>query len=137
MQPLFKMFPNVSDIKTLTTFLTDVFRLNEASIPQKLTDCPPAKLSGGEIQRYVLAHHIWMIQQVKPDCVFLDEVDRALDKDTAIHIVRWIVRTIPAYHTIVSHLTEVKEMLHKEGLIDLVWKYENDGNRINIVQTSY
>lgn len=125
--PMSRLFPNANG-DFLKDFLTTVFKLD--NIPE-LNECPKGKLSGGEIQRYVIASQIWKAIQSKPDIVILDEIDKALDKDTAVHIMSWIIRNLKCYFVIVTHLTEVKQML-KEKYINQIWTYESDGKEIRI-----
>lgn len=134
--PMFKLFPGARDIEEITTFLVDVFALQPASIPESLADHPHSKLSGGELQRYVVATQIWRAIRIKPDMLILDEVDRALDKETAVKVMSWIVSNVKCFFVIVTHLTEVKQMLMDRRCVSQVWTYEtseSDKQQIKIV----
>jgi energy-coupling factor transporter ATP-binding protein EcfA2 len=134
--PMFKLFPGAKDIEEITRFLMDVFALKPSSIPESLTDCPHSKLSGGELQRYVVASQIWRVLRVNPDMLILDEVDRALDKETAVKVMSWIVSNVKCFFVIVTHLTEVKQMLLDRQCVSQIWTYETqdtDSRLIRIV----
>lgn len=134
--PLFKLFPGARDIGEITNFLVDVFALKPASVPESLTDHPHSKLSGGELQRYVVATQIWRVLRIKPDMLVLDEVDRALDKETAVKVMSWIITNVKCFFVIVTHLTEVKQMLMDKRCVSQVWTYESsesDKQQIKIV----
>ena len=129
-----KMFPG-ANITKLTDFLTTVFLLKPQSIPPSLSDTLQSTLSGGEIQRYVVASQIWRAIQITPDMLILDEIDRALDKETAIHVISWILTNIKSFFVIVSHLSEVKQMLINKNVISQIWTYQifdTDNQIINI-----
>jgi ABC-type multidrug transport system ATPase subunit len=121
--PLFKLFPGCKSIEEVKKFLIDVFAIEKASIPSSLIESPHPKLSGGEIQRYVVASQVWNALIIRPDIMILDEIDRALDKETAVKVIGWIVTHLTCFFIIVSHLTEVKQMLFEKGLIKQVWTY--------------
>lgn len=131
---LYKLFPGAKTMDHVANFLKSVFSLKDSSIPASLTDTPPLKLSGGELQRYVVASQIWQIKKVKPDIVILDEIDRALDKETAIKVISWIIDNISSYFIIVSHLTEVKQMLFDKNCINQIWTFDeiSDSQQIKI-----
>lgn len=131
---LHKLFPGAETIKHVKKFLKDIFALKDSSIPSSLTDTPPLKLSGGELQRYVVASQIWRIIRVQPNIVILDEIDRALDKETAVKVISWIIDNISSYFVIVSHLTEVKQMLFEKNCINQIWTYDeiSDHQQIKI-----
>jgi energy-coupling factor transporter ATP-binding protein EcfA2 len=132
--PLFKLFPGAKSIDSVTRFLIEGFVMNPCNIPDELTESPHSKLSGGELQRYVLASQIWSAIQIKSDFIILDEVDRALDKGTAIRVIEWIVNNVPSFFVIVSHLTEVKDMLLEKNYISQIWTYDSsDKYQIKIV----
>ena len=134
--PMFKLFPGAKNIDEITRFLVDVFALKSSSIPESLTDCPHSKLSGGELQRYVVASQIWRVLRVNPDMLILDEVDRALDKETAVKVMSWIVSNVKCFFVIVTHLTEVKQMLLDKHCVSQIWTYETqdtDSRLIRIV----
>jgi ABC-type glutathione transport system ATPase component len=129
-----KMFPG-ANIEEINDFLIEVFLLKPQSIPTSLTDTPQANLSGGEIQRYVVASQIWRAIRIMPDMLILDEIDRALDKETAIHVISWILTNIKSFFVIVSHLSEVKQMLMNKKIISQIWTYrisDTDRQIINI-----
>jgi energy-coupling factor transporter ATP-binding protein EcfA2 len=132
--PLYKLFPGAKNLDEVMDFLTKVFAIKQSSISSSLKECPHSKLSGGEVQRYVVASQIWCIIKVEPDIVILDEIDRALDKETALKIIRWIMTNINCFVVIVTHLTEVKTMLYKEGFISQLWTYDSsDHKNIKII----
>jgi len=133
--PLFKLFPGARDINEITDFLVNVFAMNPASIPEAITDHPHSKLSGGEIQRYVVATQIWQALRIKPDMLILDEVDRALDKETAVKVMSWIIANVKCFFVIVTHLSEVKQMLLDKQCVSQIWSYstsESDKQQIKI-----
>ena len=133
--PLFKLFPGAHNIEEITDFLVNVFAMNPASIPEAITDHPHSKLSGGEIQRYVVATQIWQALRIKPDMLILDEVDRALDKETAIKVMSWIISNVKCFFVIVTHLSEVKQMLMEKRCVSQIWSYstsESDKQQIKI-----
>lgn len=121
--PLFELFPLAKNIDEIKDFLVAVFKLRVDRIPNSLSDIVPGRLSGGEIQRYVVASQIWKILISPPDILFLDEIDRALDKDTAIHLIEWILTSIPCYCVIVTHLSEVREMIKSKNFVNQRWSY--------------
>ena len=123
--PLFKLFPGARDIEEITEFLINVFAMNPASIPEAITDHPHSKLSGGEIQRYIVATQIWQALRIKPDMLILDEVDRALDKETAVKVMSWIITNVKCFFVIITHLTEVKQMLMEKRCVSQIWTYES------------
>jgi ABC-type multidrug transport system ATPase subunit len=129
-----KMFPG-ANIQEIRSFLIEIFLLKPQSIPTSLTDTPQANLSGGEIQRYVVASQIWRAIRIMPDMLILDEIDRALDKETAVHVISWILTNIKSFFVIVSHLSEVKQMLMDKKIISQIWTYQisdTDNQIINI-----
>ena len=133
--PLFKLFPGARDIREITDFLVIIFAMNPASIPEAITDHPHSKLSGGEIQRYVVATQIWQALRIKPDMLILDEVDRALDKETAVKVMSWIITNVKCFFVIVTHLSEVKQMLMEKQCVSQIWSYstsEIDKQQIKI-----
>ena len=133
--PLFKLFPGAHDIREITDFLVNVFAMNPASIPEAITEHPHSKLSGGEIQRYVVATQIWQALRIKPDMLILDEVDRALDKETAVKVMSWIIANVKCFFVIVTHLSEVKQMLMEKRCVSQIWSYstsESDKQQIKI-----
>lgn len=130
--PIFALFPGASDIAEITEFLTSVFMIKRSSIPTLLTDTPHSKLSGGEIQRYVVASQVWKALRIRTDIMILDEVDRALDKETAVHVISWIIDNIDSFFVVVSHLTEVKEMLYAKKCVTQVWTYDDTTNKQEI-----
>ena len=133
--PLFKLFPGARDIEEITDFLVNVFAMNPASIPEAITEHPHSKLSGGEIQRYVVATQIWQALRIKPDMLILDEIDRALDKETAVKVMSWIITNVKCFFVIVSHLSEVKQMLMEKRCVSQIWSYstsESDKQQIKI-----
>lgn len=133
--PLFKLFPGARDIREITDFLVNVFAMNPASIPEAITEHPHSKLSGGEIQRYVVATQIWQALRIKPDMLILDEVDRALDKETAVKVMSWIIANVKCFFVIVTHLSEVKQMLMEKRCVSQIWSYstsESDKQQIKI-----
>lgn len=135
--PMFKLFPGVKTIDEISKYLTDVFRLKPNCIPDRLTDHPHSKLSGGEIQRYVVASQIWKALRLKPDIMILDEIDRALDKDIAVHVIGWITKNLPSFFIVVTHLTEVKMDLIKRRVVEQTWRYDSsDKYMIRIVSTN-
>jgi len=121
--PLFKLFPGARDIEEITDFLVNIFAMNPASIPEAITEHPHSKLSGGEIQRYVVATQIWQALRIKPDMLILDEIDRALDKETAVKVMSWIITNVKCFFVIVSHLSEVKQMLMEKRCVSQIWSY--------------
>jgi energy-coupling factor transporter ATP-binding protein EcfA2 len=132
-EPMYKMFPGANDIKEISEFLQDIFDIKSSCIPEKITDHPHKNLSGGEVQRYTIASQIWRIKKVKPDCVILDEIDRALDKKTACKIMNWIIDNVDSFFVIVTHLTEVKELLMNKKCVSQIWKYDSiNSNQIKI-----
>lgn len=134
--PMFKLFPGAKSIEEITRFLVDVMALKYESIPESLTDHPHSKLSGGELQRFVVATQIWRTLRLKPDMLILDEVDRALDKETAVRVMRWIVTNVECFFVIVTHLSEVKQMLLEKGCVSQIWNYQipdSDIHQIKIV----
>jgi ABC-type dipeptide/oligopeptide/nickel transport system ATPase subunit len=132
--PLFKLFPGAKTINEVTNFLTKVFEIKLDSIPTSLEDHPHSKLSGGELQRYVVASQVWKALKLKTDIMILDEIDRALDKETAVNVLTWLTQNVPSFFILVTHLTEVKNELFKRGVIKQVWRYENvDERNIKIV----
>ena len=133
--PLFKLFPGARDIREITDFLVIIFAMNPASIPEAITEHPHSKLSGGEIQRYVVATQIWQALRIKPDMLILDEVDRALDKETAVKVMSWIITNVKCFFVIVTHLSEVKQMLMEKQCVSQIWTYstsESDKQQIKI-----
>jgi len=133
--PLFKLFPGAHNIEEITDFLVNVFAMNPASIPEAITEHPHSKLSGGEIQRYVVATQIWQALRIKPDMLILDEVDRALDKETAVKVMSWIIANVKCFFVIVTHLSEVKQMLMEKQCVSQIWSYstsESDKQQIKI-----
>ena len=133
--PLFKLFPGARDIEEITDFLVNVFAMNPASIPEAIIEHPHSKLSGGEIQRYVVATQIWQALRIKPDMLILDEIDRALDKETAVKVMLWIITNVKCFFVIVSHLSEVKQMLMEKRCVSQIWSYstsESDKQQIKI-----
>lgn len=122
--PLYKLFPEAKDINQISSFLKDVFSFKDSCIPLSLEEPPHSKLSGGEVQRYIVASQIWRILKIRPDIVIMDEIDRALDKETAVQIVSWIVENISCFFIIVSHLTEVKQMLFDKNYVSQIWTYD-------------
>ncbi|VBB18044.1 peptidase domain-containing ABC transporter [Yasminevirus sp. GU-2018] len=130
--PLYKLFPGVKSIEEITHFLSSVFALKPASIPESLSDTPHSKLSGGEIQRYVVASQVWRALKIRPDIMILDEVDRALDKETAVKVISWIVTNVNCFFVIVSHLTEVKQMLFEKQCVQQVWTYDDTTDKYQI-----
>lgn len=132
--PMYKLFPGANNMEEVFTFLSSVFALNATSIPENLDDYPHSKLSGGEVQRYVVASQIWKANRTKPDIMILDEVDRALDKDTAMKMMEWIFKNLKCFFIVVTHLTEVKEMLSQNNHISQIWTYEEilDKHQIKI-----
>jgi ABC-type multidrug transport system ATPase subunit len=132
--PLYKLFPGAKDIQQVSNFLKEVFTFRDNCIPQSLEDSPHSKLSGGEIQRYIVASQIWKALQLRPDIIIMDEIDRALDKETAVHVLSWIIDNVNSFFIIVSHLTEVKQMLFDKQCVEQVWTYdeEDDNHNINI-----
>lgn len=120
---MFELFPNAKDIDEIKRFLIDIFSLRADRIPNNISDTAPERLSGGEIQRYVIASQIWKILKTSPDILFLDEIDRALDKDTAVHLIEWILTNIGCYCVIVTHLSEVRDMINTKNFINQRWTY--------------
>ncbi|NBX77368.1 MAG: ATP-binding cassette domain-containing protein, partial [Proteobacteria bacterium] len=80
-------------------FLQVVFQLRSAVIPSAPDKLFSNTLSGGEVQRFVVASYIWRILSTPtpPDFVILDEIDKALDKDTAVRIMKWIFTNIKSF----------------------------------------
>jgi len=67
---------------------------------------------------------IWKILILEPDIVILDEIDKALDKDTAVHILSWIIKNVPSFFILVTHLSEVKDALLTQNVINQIWNYD-------------
>lgn len=131
---LAELFPGTKHITEVRDFLIDVFCFDANSIPGKLNDHPHSNLSGGERQRYAVASQIWKARIVEPDFIIMDEIDRALDKETAIKIMTWIIDNIPSFFIITSHLTEVKNALYIKSCIDQILNYDlSDIKRIKII----
>lgn len=132
--PLYKLFLGAENIDQVADFLKTVFLLKDSCIPSSLEDNPHSRLSGGEIRRYVLASQIWQVLRIHPDIVIMDEIDKALDKETAVHIMSWIMENINCFFIVVSHLTEVKQMLFDKKYVSQVWTYDekSDTDRVNI-----
>ena len=138
--PLFKLFPGADNIDQVRSFLKDVFLLKDSCIPSSLDDSIHSKLSGGETQRYIVASQIWKVLKTNPDIVIMDEIDKALDKETAVHIMSWIMDNVGCFFIIVSHLTEVKQLLFDKKYVNQVWTYEESEeseNLINIKTKNY
>lgn len=131
--PIYKLFPGAKSIEQVSAFLKDVFRFKDSCIPTSLEETPHSRLSGGEIQRYVVATSIWQTIMIRPDIIIMDEIDKALDKETALHVVSWIVNNISSYFVIVSHLTEVKQMLFDTGYVNQVWTYDEETDASQII----
>jgi len=114
------LFPGAVSMSEVTDFLRDGFRLSESCIPTTLADKPRKGLSGGERQRYVIASQIWKIIKSGVEFVLLDEIERALDVITAVHVVNWILDHVHARFVIVTHLCEVKALLKSRDCVDEV-----------------
>ena len=83
----------------------------------------------------IVASQIWQAMNICPDIIIMDEIDKALDKETAVHVMSWIVANVNSFFVIVSHLTEVKQMLFDGNYVSQVWTYEDGFNngQINII----
>lgn len=92
--PLKDLFPHSKSIDEIKEFLTTGFLLKETVIPKSLNDCPPKTLSGGEKQRFVIAIQVWLAQLSRPDIVMLDEIDRSLDPETAVHMMDFVLKKL-------------------------------------------
>jgi len=107
------LFPGATDIYEIRDFLSRVFLLKDTCLPKAMDDEPREGMCGGEKQRYVVASQLWKIQKANPEFILLDEIDRALDKPTAVHILKWIVQNIPSRIVLITHLKEeVQDMLN-------------------------
>lgn len=113
------------DIVKIRNFLTTAFNLKQEVIPHNLNEMLPSTLSGGEKQRFSIAWNIWRIIHTKSDFIILDEIDRALDADTAVTMMKWIVNNVNSFFIIVTHLSEVKKMLYEAGHVNQIWNYKN------------
>lgn len=123
-------FDNITDIRSM---LTKHFCLDERIVPHDPDEQLSATLSGGERQRFMIAAKIKEALRSKPDYIVLDEIDRAIDPSTGLAIIEWIIESFDCPIILVSHLTEIKLMLLKKGLISNVWMYTENHENSSII----
>lgn len=128
-----ELFPG-ADSKYIRNYLISNFGMKSDVIPNNLDDTFGSKLSGGERQRVAVASFIHQICQTSTvQWLILDEIDRALDKDTAMLMVKNLFKYTKMYIIIITHLTEVKNMLiHDMRCIDQVWSYDTVGKATHV-----
>jgi ABC-type lipoprotein export system ATPase subunit len=129
--PMSNLFRGAETIDEVRAFLIDVFKLKPNTIPKSLDDKPPKTLSGGERQRYVLAIQFWMIMKIAKEhrlIILLDEPFRNIDVVTAQHIMSWILENVDAYFFMVTHISEIKDLIRGSNALDQVWKFEVDAD---------
>lgn len=122
------LFPLAQSIDQVRDFLIEGFKIKPMSIPNNLDDAPHSKLCGGERQRYIIASQIWKILMVNPDFVLFDEIDKALDEATAVHMMQWILNKINTFAIIITHAPAVEKMLFDKKFISQVWNFEEINN---------
>lgn len=125
-------FATIDEIKSI---LTLGFKIRDVNIPNDVNTKLNKNLSGGEKQRFSVASMIYKIKHAKypPKFILFDEIDKALDKETAVHMIRWIINYLN-FSTIfiVTHLTEVDNMLTNENFVQQTWTFSEPINN-NIV----
>lgn len=127
--PMNRLFPGAETIDEVRAFLMEVFKLKPNTIPKSLDAKPPATLSGGEIQRYALAHGIWKIMKLTETrrmFLLFDEPFRNVDVETAQHIMHWILDNIGAHIFMVTHIHEIKDLITSSDSLLQTWKFHVD-----------
>jgi ABC-type lipoprotein export system ATPase subunit len=129
-----QLYPNCESIEELNKFLTEGFGIKPRSIPKTLNQCPHEKLSGGERQRFIISSEIWKIMKAdNVDFVIFDEIDGAVGKKIGIQMMKWIVENLNKTIIIVSHLTEVKNLLFEMDVVQSCWTYSEPENGVVMV----
>jgi ABC-type dipeptide/oligopeptide/nickel transport system ATPase subunit len=132
---LSELFPSETNIQIVQDFLINDLKIFKGNVPSNFDECPHSNISGGERQRFTVGPFIWNAEKTGAQWLILDEIDRALDKDTAMHMIKNIVKRTNCHLIIISHLSEVKNMLINElECVDQILRYDDsDPNEIQLV----
>lgn len=122
------MFPEASSVEEIKQFLMKSFMLSAAVIPQTLDEKLSSKLSDGERIRYVCASQLWKALHCKkrPHFMLLDEIDRALDAQTAEDMIKHIFAMFDCCIIMVTHSPDVRKALSESDSVSTVCEYAKD-----------
>lgn len=113
-------------INAVRDMLIERLHINANVVPISMDDQISTTLSPGEIQRFVAAIELLRAKTSKQDYLILDEVDKDLDPETGICIMKWIIANFNCPIFLVSHSPDVKKFLFNKHLINSVWTYHEN-----------
>lgn len=86
-------------------------------VPGSVNEMFPDKLSGGEIQAVAVSSCIAKALQSNPQFLVVDEIDKAMDDESAISVVKWLTDHFNGPIFMVSHKKTVGQYLANNNLL--------------------